>query len=107
MHGECGSAHKILNVLLVQLLRKSESSLVLLDVSQELPQLQRVPGLSKWLVKSNGEMFGSWQDAEAKQAGPLLHQHSIQCLNLCAGKMREFSLAPGQCCGRIGPWTRC
>ena len=105
MHGVCGSVHKILNVLLVQLLRKSESSLVLLDVSQELPELQRVPGLSKWLVKSNGEMFGSWQDAEAKQAGPLLHHTLFNALTLCACKMRELAL--GQCCGRIGPWTRC
>ena len=52
----------------LQLLRKSESSLVLLDVSQELPELKRVPGLSKWLVKSNGAMYSSWEDAEAKQA---------------------------------------
>ncbi|EIE23789.1 tRNA-methyltransferase, partial [Coccomyxa subellipsoidea C-169] len=36
--------------VVAELLRKSESSLVLLDVSQELPQLQRVPGLSKWLI---------------------------------------------------------
>jgi hypothetical protein len=56
----------------MQLLRKSESSLVLLDVSQELPELKRVPGLSKWLVKSNGELFPSWEEAEARQA-------SFQC----------------------------
>ncbi|KAK9905535.1 hypothetical protein WJX75_001721 [Coccomyxa subellipsoidea] len=54
--------------VVAELLRKSESSLVLLDVSQELPELKRVPGLSKWLVKSNGELFPSWEEAEARQA---------------------------------------
>ncbi|BDA47721.1 probable RNA cytosine-C(5)-methyltransferase NSUN2 [Coccomyxa sp. Obi] len=54
--------------VVAELLRKSKSALVLLDVSQELPALKRATGLSKWLVKSNGELFSTWEEAEAKQA---------------------------------------
>lgn len=36
--------------LLLQLLRKSGGSLELVDVSNELPQLVRRPGLKKWKV---------------------------------------------------------
>lgn len=49
---------------------------MLLDVSHELPALKRATGLSHWLVKSNGELFATWEEAEAKQAS-LFGNHVI------------------------------
>lgn len=53
--------------MFLQLLRKSESALVLLDVSQELPALKRVHGISKWQVKAGKDLFSTWEEAEGKQ----------------------------------------
>ena len=50
----------------LQVLRRSEGALQLLDVSAQLPHLQRVPGLHKWLVKGAGSgLLSSWGEAEA------------------------------------------
>ena len=35
----------------MQLLRRSQSALVLMDMSTELPDLKRTKGLNNWLVK--------------------------------------------------------
>ena len=50
----------------MQVLRRSEGALHLLDVSAQLPHLKRVPGLQNWLVKGSGEGFlSSWGEAES------------------------------------------
>lgn len=56
-----------------QVLRRAEGALQLLDVSAQLPHLQRVPGLHAWRVKGAGAGFlSSWEDAESTgQVGPL------------------------------------
>ncbi|XP_062099920.1 uncharacterized protein LOC133805778 [Humulus lupulus] len=45
-----------------EILRKCEESVELLDVSNELPQLVRRPGLKKWKVRDKGVLLASYKD---------------------------------------------
>ena len=47
----------------VQLLRRSNSALVLMDMSAELPNLKRTKGLTNWLVKGQSKFYSDWEDA--------------------------------------------
>ena len=49
--------------LLAQLLRRSQSALVLMDMSAELPDLKRTKGLNKWLVKGQNRFYSTWEEA--------------------------------------------
>lgn len=61
--------------LLVQLLRRSQSALVLMDMSAELPDLKRTKGLNTWLVKGQNKFYSTWENAtdEAVRTHPLTH----------------------------------
>ncbi|XP_022978420.1 tRNA (cytosine(34)-C(5))-methyltransferase-like isoform X1 [Cucurbita maxima] len=47
--------------VVAELLRKSEGSLEVVDVSNELPQLVRRPGLKKWKVRDRGVWLASYK----------------------------------------------
>ena len=47
----------------MQLLRRSQSALVLMDMSAELPHLRRTKGLNKWLVKGQNKFYSTWEEA--------------------------------------------
>ncbi|XP_015695450.1 RNA cytosine-C(5)-methyltransferase NSUN2 isoform X2 [Oryza brachyantha] len=48
--------------VIAELLRRSGTSIELLDVSNELPELVRRPGLSTWKVKDRGSWFHNHED---------------------------------------------
>ncbi|CAK9320573.1 unnamed protein product [Citrullus colocynthis] len=54
--------------VVAELLRKSGGSLELVDVSNELPQLVRRPGLKKWKVRDRGEWLASYKEVEGRQS---------------------------------------
>ncbi len=48
-----------------QVLRRTGGSMELLDVSEQLPELKRLPGLRTWKVKDQRQGFlSSWQEAD-------------------------------------------
>ncbi|XP_022844248.1 tRNA (cytosine(34)-C(5))-methyltransferase-like isoform X1 [Olea europaea var. sylvestris] len=48
--------------VVAEILRRCEGSIELVDVSSELPQLIRRPGLKKWKVRDKGVWFTSYKD---------------------------------------------
>ena len=54
----------------MQLLRRSKSALVLMDVSTELPDLRRTKGLTNWLVKGQSRFYSKWEDAIEEAVRP-------------------------------------
>lgn len=48
--------------VVAEILRRCEGSLELVDVSSELPQLSRRPGLKKWKVRDKGAWLASYRD---------------------------------------------
>ncbi|KAM7529315.1 hypothetical protein LguiB_032725 [Lonicera macranthoides] len=48
--------------VVAEILRRCEGSIELLDVSTELPQLVRRPGLKKWKVRDKGMWLASYKD---------------------------------------------
>ena len=46
---------------MVQLLRRCGGALELVDVSMQLPGLQRMQGLHTWFVREKGQLHASWQ----------------------------------------------
>ena len=60
--------------MLMQLLRRSQSSLVLMDMSAELPDLKRTKGLNNWLVRGQNKFYSTWEEAteEAVRSPPSL-----------------------------------
>ena len=67
----------------MQLLRRSQSSLVLMDMSAELPDLKRTKGLNNWLVRGQNKFYSTWEEAtdEAVRSWPLSHH-----LKSCQGR---------------------
>ena len=74
----------------VQLLRRSNSALVLMDMSAELPDLKRTKGLTNWLVKGQNKFYSDWEEAQEEAVGSLItctcvampglrHGHQVQC----------------------------
>ena len=57
----------------MQLLRRSQSALVLMDMSAELPDLKRTKGLNNWLVRGQNKFYSTWEEAtdEAVRTYPL------------------------------------
>ena len=52
----------------VQVLRRTKGAFRLLDVSAELPELKRVPGLQRWRVRDKSDTwFDSWE--QGKEVG--------------------------------------
>ena len=51
----------------VQVLRQSQGSLELVDVSTYLPELKRCQGMHRWLVKEKGKYVATF--AQAEQVG--------------------------------------
>ena len=62
--------------LLAQLLRRSESALVLMDMSAELPNLKRTKGLNNWMVKGQSKLYSTWDDAAEEAVRPCSHLSS-------------------------------
>ena len=54
----------------MQLLRRSKSALVLMDVSTELPDLKRTKGLTNWLVKGQSKFYSKWEEAIEEAVSP-------------------------------------
>ncbi len=54
----------------MQLLRRSKSALVLMDVSTELPDLKRTKGLTNWLVKGQSKFYSNWGEAIEEAVSP-------------------------------------
>lgn len=47
-----------------ELLLRCGGSLELLDVSDQLPKLKRMPGLTQWKVKDRHQFYDTWEEAE-------------------------------------------
>ena len=54
----------------MQLLRRSQSALVLMDMSTELPELKRTKGLNSWLVKGQNKFYSNWEEAAEEAVRP-------------------------------------
>ena len=54
-------------VCYLQVLRRSQGALQLLDVAAQLPSLRRMPGRSHWVVGQGSAHLSSWAQAEAQQ----------------------------------------
>ena len=61
-----------------QLLRRSKSALVLMDVSTELPDLRRTKGLTNWLVKGQSKFYSKWEEAIEEAVRPSAHSPHLQ-----------------------------
>eukprot|EP00250_Pteridium_aquilinum_P019790 c24573_g1_i1 orf=108-2924(+) len=55
-----------------EILRRSEGCLELLDVSNELPELKRRPGLKTWKVRDKGLWISSYQNLNKHRAGSIV-----------------------------------
>lgn len=51
--------------VVAEVLRRTNGSMVLLDVSSELPELKRQPGLCRWKVKDGEKWCDRWEDCES------------------------------------------
>ncbi len=63
--------------VVAELLLRAGGSLKLLDVSDRLPELVRVPGVRRWRVRDKHQWYNSWQEAEkvhSQHQGMLLLQ---------------------------------
>ncbi|KAK9821102.1 hypothetical protein WJX81_004428 [Elliptochloris bilobata] len=58
--------------VVAEVLREAEGALELVDVSDSLPALRRVPGLRTWGVQAKEGFFASWDAAQAGGATRLL-----------------------------------
>ncbi|XP_077213231.1 uncharacterized protein LOC143848230 [Tasmannia lanceolata] len=58
--------------VVAEILRRGEGSVELLDVSAELPQLVRRPGLRKWKVRDKGLWLASYKDLPTNRKGGIL-----------------------------------
>ena len=76
----CRDSSAVLTVeLYVQLLRRSNSALVLMDMSAELPNLKRTKGLTNWLVKGQNKFYSDWEDAYEEAVGPSSYVSVSRC----------------------------
>ena len=84
----------------MQLLRRAEGALQLLDVSAQLPELRRMAGLSRWVVKGAGAVYlSSWAEAEAEQVLPPCFPrpcHESMLLAACGNPWSAVHPARGQ-----------
>ncbi|KAM7261558.1 hypothetical protein ACFE04_020635 [Oxalis oulophora] len=58
--------------VVAEILRRCKGSVELVDVSSELPQLVRRPGLKKWKVRDKGEWLGSYKDVRKLRRNGIL-----------------------------------
>lgn len=58
--------------VVAEVLRRTHGSMVLLDVSSELPELKRQPGLRRWKVKDGSKWCDTWEDSETGKLGATL-----------------------------------
>ena len=68
-----------------QVLREAEGALELVNVSDSLPELRRVPGLHTWGVQAKEGFFTSWEAAQAVRC--LLLLLATRCI-LCSAAVR-------------------
>jgi 16S rRNA C967 or C1407 C5-methylase (RsmB/RsmF family) len=50
--------------VVAELLVRCKGALQLVDVSQQLPELKRLPGKRKWRVRDKFRWYDSWAEAE-------------------------------------------
>lgn len=50
--------------VVAELLVRCGGALELLDVSQQLPELKRLPGKRKWRVRDKFKFYDTWEEAE-------------------------------------------
>ncbi|CAD6224565.1 unnamed protein product [Miscanthus lutarioriparius] len=72
--------------VVAEILRRCGDSVELLDVSNELPELARRPGLSSWKVRDRGSWFGVHEDV------PRYRKHVISPSMFPSGKGSKDSL---------------
>lgn len=58
--------------VVAELLVRCGGALQLMDMSGQLPQLKRLPGMRKWRVRDKHRWYDTWQDAE-KVRGSMMH----------------------------------
>ncbi|XP_042319859.1 RNA cytosine C(5)-methyltransferase NSUN2 isoform X1 [Sceloporus undulatus] len=76
--------------VIASLLEKSEGALELADVSAELPDLKRMPGITKWKVMAkDGQWFEDWKEVPSNRQTqirptmfPLKDTEKLKALNL-------------------------
>ena len=51
-------------LICLQVLRVTKGAMKLLDVSDHLPGLQRLPGLKKWYARDKVQYFETWEQAQ-------------------------------------------
>ncbi|GAB2232154.1 hypothetical protein Drorol1_Dr00011181 [Drosera rotundifolia] len=82
--------------VVAEILRRCGDSLELVDVSNELPQLVRRPGLRKWKVRDKGIWLNSYEDVpKHRKSGVLRSMFPV-------GNTAEISLDNGQANGSGG-----
>ena len=80
----------------MQLLRRSKSALVLMDVSTELPDLKRTKGLTNWLVRGQSRFYAKWEEAIDEAVRPFSTACSLAGMDRQAHACPEgFSLNDG------------
>ena len=60
-------------LVLLQMLRQTHGAMELVDVSSELPDLKRMPGLSTWLVRDKATFRRTYTQVPP----PLIHAHVL------------------------------
>ncbi len=59
-------------VTLLQVLRRTKGAFQLVDVSGDLPELRRLPGLQRWRVRDRNTFFDTWEQGKEVRMGALL-----------------------------------
>lgn len=73
--------------VVAELLVRCGGALELLDVSQQLPELKRLPGKRKWRVRDKFKFYDTWEEAEKvgfQLIAPLSQGH---VLHACMGQI--------------------
>lgn len=83
-----------------QVLREAEGALELVNVSDSLPELRRVPGLHTWGVQAKEGFFTSWEAAQAVRCLLfLLATRCILCSAAAGGVEKEVGAGGGNATG--------
>ncbi|KAK8968973.1 hypothetical protein KSP40_PGU012330 [Platanthera guangdongensis] len=77
--------------VVAEILRRSKGSVELLDVSYELPELVRRPGLRTWKVRDRGLWLATYEDVPISRRGVILPS-MFPCDEICTSKLQSDSL---------------
>lgn len=91
---------------ILQVLRRTKGAFELLDVSDRLPGLRRLPGKQRWRVRDKEHWFDTWEEGKRVSAcrrrpplpAPAAAERVLPVLRLCGVCRGSAALAGGGCC---------